>query len=83
MTKPKVGIQTRKITSEQKTVLVNVDTKDFVSVVDGITFGLLNGERFHSGRRDWSTEDQTNWAFANAQFFRTLANNLSQYARAR
>jgi hypothetical protein len=80
MTKHKVGIQTRKIASEQKTLVVKGN--DFVSVVDGVTFGLLDGKRFHSGRRDWSTEDQNNWAFANAQFFKTLARNLEQYKQA-
>lgn len=75
----KVGVLYGQVQS--RIVLRHVTNGDFVSVVDGVTFGVMEGRPFNSSvRSDWKPEDQIRWARAQAAFFRTIAENLDQYA---
>jgi len=77
----KVGLVYNKVTRRNQTIAQK--GFDCVSVVDGITFGVLDGKRFHSARRDWLDEDIKAWAESNAIFFERLANNLRNFAHAK
>ena len=55
---------------------------DFTSVVDGITFGVVNGQWFHSGNRAWKPEEMLAWAQANQLFFCQLSKNIEKWADA-
>jgi hypothetical protein len=82
MKRQKIGVQCNISKSDCKQIARHMGKPDFVSVVDGVTFGVLDGHTFHSGPRDWSVEHQTRWAVANAAFFQALADNLTAYQRA-
>jgi hypothetical protein len=77
----KLGTIIDKSKTENRTI-VESNFGDSVSIVDGITFGVINGKSFHSNRRDWKREDKNNWAYANAIFFEKLAKNLKDFAMA-
>ncbi len=78
--KPKVGVVYGQIPA--KMVIRHITNGDFVSVVDGITFGVIEGRAFHSARADWPVDDQLRWSRAQAVFFRNVAQNLDAYADA-
>lgn len=59
--------------------LDNETTKEFVSVVDGITFGILEGKAIHAAGSEWTKESKLRWVKLNAAFFRLLANNLERW----
>ena len=52
----------------------------FASVVDGITFGIVNGVPFDTGRKEWSLEEKIRRAEGNAHFFEAMASNLRLWA---
>jgi hypothetical protein len=71
-----------KDSKSNRPILQHKSNGDFVSVVDGITFGLMAGRPFHSGRRVWPVEEQADWAAANERFFAVLSDNLRAYRQA-
>lgn len=52
----------------------------FASVVDAITFGIVDGVAFDTGRKDWDTDEKVRWAEGNAKFFEGLARNLKLWS---
>jgi len=52
---------------------------DFVAVVDGITFGAINGKSYDTGNSNWSKEDKIIWAKLSALFFYSLAEKLEAF----
>lgn len=78
--KTKVGVVYGQIPA--KMILRHITNGDFVSVVDGITFGVMEGRPFHSARADWPISDQVRWSRAQAVFFRNISENLDGYADA-
>jgi hypothetical protein len=51
----------------------------FGSVVDGITFGIVDSKPFDTANPDWTTKAKKRWAEGNAIYFETLAKNLRNW----